>query len=155
MFAIIKRTATLAALLIGTTLAPAAAVAQFDLVATKDLIIPAGPAYVIKITNKEPAVPGRGRINVIEMLPPGMTVTAINAPGWTCRPMTVVGPDVITCTRLFNGGLPPGDLPAIRVTFQGDPIGRNCVRAKLFRRNPAGTFVLYNEPDLTNNFACR
>ena len=115
---------------------------------------PAG-VYVIDTTNLGPAIPGQGRIDVIDLLPQGITVTSISAPGWTCTPaVPVVGPDAITCTRLFNNLAAGAVLPSITMKITGVAQCPNCVRAKLYRRNTAGTYILFPESNLGNNVSC-
>jgi hypothetical protein len=96
-----------------------------------------GSTYTLSVKNKGSTISGLAKIEVVELVPPGLTVTNINAPGWTCSPATpVVGPDAITCSyfipasSLFGQGQ---SLPNIVLSTRGTPQCPNCMRIRLFK----------------------
>ena len=67
-----------------------------------------GAAYTITVTNHGPA-PTNGTVSVMDIMPAGLTPTAISGSGWTCVAAT------LTCTRADP--LSPGaSYPAITIT---------------------------------------
>ncbi|MEO6566815.1 MAG: hypothetical protein ABIO63_12390, partial [Casimicrobiaceae bacterium] len=72
-----------------------------------------GAQYTIKVTNVG-AVPSSGLVTVTDVLPAGLTATAISGTGWTCT--QPLGP----CTR--SDPLAPGaSYPVITLTVNVDP----------------------------------
>jgi hypothetical protein len=117
-----------------------------------------GPVFNIKITNVGPNIPPQFKLEFIDLVPPGMTLTLLGLPGgWTCMPgsgVPVVGPDVITCSIISPVGIPAGVSFNLVFKIQGDSQCQNCVRARLYRRNAAGVFVPVADPNPANNVAC-
>lgn len=124
-----------------------------------------GSTYTLSVKNKGSAIIGLAKIEVVELVPPGLTVTNINAPGWTCSPAApVVGPDAITCSYIIQASTTLGSgqsLPPIALQTNGTPLCPNCMRIRLFKprdptvHDPASvTWVLAQESNADNNVSC-
>ncbi len=140
-----------------------------------------GTMYFVNITNPGQTIPAGAKIEVVDVVPQGITLTvaANNAP-WTCGPTgTVVGPDSVTCTYAVTAPIPTnGPIPQLH--FQStSPAGHgcpNCVRARLYVPNviahvdatfspskahlvpppwiPINGLALANESNVLNNVSC-
>jgi hypothetical protein len=146
--------ALLVAVLLGAMLWPAAASAAFDIKVVKAHITGA-PAYSVTVTNGIAAIPA-GKIEVVEFVNYGVTVSSMSVAPWTCTPPLppIIGPNVLTCTVMFPGLASGASLPAITFKVTGGSHCPNCVRAKLYLKTPSGAYALYAEPNLTNNLSC-
>jgi len=94
-----------------------------------------GNLYLIRVTNLGKPISPPAKIEVTEMVPAGLTVTAMSIPaGWTCTPAApVTGPDAIICTYIVTGTIATGQaLPAIVLKTVGKGTCANCVRARLY-----------------------
>jgi hypothetical protein len=140
-----------------------------------------GNKYIVAVTNPGSAIPVGAKIEVIDVVPPGLTLTvaASNLP-WTCTPAgTIVGPDSITCTYSVTTAIPTsGSLPVLQFVASPSPMSPdcpNCVRARLYLSNVIGfaeleahlqkgrivtpiwspkSLVLVSESNLANNVSC-
>ena len=142
------------ALLAGMTWSGAAtAQPQIDIAAKKQRM--PGPIYQVTVANNGPAISGSSKLEFVDLVPQGVTVVSIGAPGAACAyaVLPVVGPDVITCTRLFPGGIPAGTVWTVTFKIQGEGHCPNCIKARLYRRVGA-SYVLFNEANMSNNVAC-
>ncbi len=93
--------------------------------------------YVIEVSNPGRALPAGAKIEMTEIVPQGLTVSAISAPApWSCTtpPLPVQGPDAFTCTFIVPaGGLAGGaNLPQIVLQAQGRSECANCARVRLY-----------------------
>lgn len=152
----------------------------YDLAVSKKREGDAG--YVINVGNPGRALPAGAKIEMTEIVPQGLTVSAISAPApWSCAtpPLPVMGPDAFTCTFIVPaGGIASGGaLPQIALHTRGRPDCANCVRVRLYlpnirkeeeegsitgskaQRTIIGPirippWVLVNEPNMANNVSC-
>lgn len=132
----------------------------FDIQATKSAcpLTPGVTAYGLTVTNLGQTINGPAQIEILEFVPPGLTVAVAVTPPWQCTPTNAVGPDVITCK--YN--LPAGStiaqgaaLPPIMVSATGEARCPNCMRAKLYMRGREGELALVSEANTTNNVSCK
>jgi hypothetical protein len=99
-----------------------------------------GNTYVIAVNNPGLPIPVGSKIEVVDVVPPGLTLTvaASNLP-WICAPTgIVVGPDSITCTLSVTAPIATNaSLPSIHFQGVGSPSPHcpNCVRARLYLPN--------------------
>jgi hypothetical protein len=126
----------------------------YDLVATKKHD---GSTYTLDVTNAGAPISPSGSIQVVEVVPPGLTIGGIGAPNpWTCTgsfPMT--GPDAFTCTYPINAVIATGQhLPQIFLKTDGTPECPNCMRAHLYLQAVFGGQKPVDEVDMKNNASC-
>jgi hypothetical protein len=114
-----------------------------------------GNAFNIWVTNVGAPITfpaGAGGLTVTDAIPPGMNVTSVNAPNWTCKPVPLTGPGTMTCIYNLAGSLATGaQLPdAIVVnaviTNHEQPL-KNCAQIAI-----GATVGLDTNP--SNNQAC-
>ena len=119
--------------------------------------------YVVQVANQGAPVQGKIKVVVQDFVPPGLSITAINAlPPWSCSPNpVVVGPGTITCSYEVAAGsmLPLGPLPNIGLVSTGTPAKQNCVDTALLfwltlPGNIGGFWLPMPETSNVNNHAC-
>jgi hypothetical protein len=128
--------------------------AKYDLVANKKH---EGSAYTLDVTNAGQAISPSGSIQVVELIPPGLTIAGIGAPSpWTCTgSFPMVGPDAFTCTYPINAVIPMGQhLPQIVLKTTGTPECPNCMRVHLYLKEVSGGQKPVEEGDMKNNASC-
>jgi hypothetical protein len=128
---------------------------KYDLVASKKR---EGSYYTLDVTNAGQPISPSGSIQVVEIVPSGLTITAPpNAPNpWTCTgSFPMVGPDAFTCTYPINAVIPAGQhLPQIVLKVEGKPECRNCMRVHLYLKEVSGGQKPVEEGDMMNNASC-
>lgn len=128
---------------------------KYDLVASKKHD---GNVYILNVTNAGSTIMPTGHVDVVEVIPAGLTVLPFTPPsGWTCPGLVfpVVGPDSFTCSfQIPAAGIPTGPLPAIVIKTEGKPECPNCMRTKLYRKDFKDGTVPVQEVDMTNNASC-
>ncbi|MBB6306042.1 VWA domain-containing protein [Xanthobacter tagetidis] len=94
-----------------------------------------GLSYTLAVTNVGPGFAGAGAITVTDVVPAGITFTAITAPSdWTCTPAPIAAGATLTCTYNGTGPSAPGDsLGAIGITATATGSGpwENCTNAAI------------------------
>ena len=128
---------------------------KYDLVATKKHD---GNIYTLNVTNAGSQIMPTGSVQVVEVVPVGLTIDSASASGWQCPGVLfpVVGPDAFTCNYpIPAGGIASGgSLPAIVLKTEGKPECPNCMRARLFLQNVSGGRKPVDEGDMKNNTSC-
>jgi hypothetical protein len=128
---------------------------KYDLVATKKH---EGSAYTLDVTNNGSPLSPSGKIDMVEIVPAGLTITGANLPsGWTCPGVSfpVNGPDAFTCTFAITTTIATGQhLPQIVLKAEGKPECPNCMKVKLYLKSVADGVTPVNEGDMKNNTSC-
>jgi hypothetical protein len=121
---------------------------KYDLVASKKRD---GGTYILNVTNAGQPISPPGKIDVLEIVPAGLTVIAASGAPWTCPGVIfpVIGPDAFTCSYQISAVIPTGPLPPISLKTDGKPECANCMRARLYLGDK-----LVNEGDMKNNSSC-
>ena len=126
-----------------------------------------GSSYLVSVVNKGAALESSERsevsIELVDLVPPGVTVTHINAAQpWACAPLAplpalpLTGPGAISCTFKVQVGSSIATsvlLPQITISFTGGPKNKSCVAGRLFRVE-GGSTKLVTETNLNDNYAC-
>jgi Domain of unknown function (DUF5979)/Domain of unknown function DUF11 len=114
-----------------------------------------GNAFNIWVTNVGAPInfpAGAGGLTVTDVIPPGMTITGVTAPNWTCKPLPLTGPGTMTCTYNLGGSLATGaqlsDAIVVNavITNHEQPL-KNCAQIAI-----GATVGLDTNP--SNNEAC-
>lgn len=133
------------------------AVRKYDLVASKKHD---GNVYILDVTNAGQQINPTGKIDVVELVPAGLTILPFTPPpGWVCPGITfpVIGPDAFTCTfAIPAGGIATGaHLPPIVLKTDGTAECPNCMRARLFLKEVSDGVKPVDEGDMMkNNASC-
>jgi hypothetical protein len=126
-------------------------VPKYDLVASKKHD---GNLYILTVHNAGSQIMPAGKVDVIELVPVGLTITSFPAAPWSCSgTLPIVGPDSFTCSfHVPPGGIPANsNLPPLLLKSEGKPECPNCMRVRLYLGdNPKPV----NEVDMKNNVSC-
>jgi hypothetical protein len=128
--------------------------AKYDLVASKKHD---GNVYSLNVHNNGQQIMPTGHVDVVEVVPAGLTITSFPSGPWTCTGLLpVVGPDSFTCSyQIPGGGIAVGaNLPQIVLKSEGTPECPNCMRVKLYLKEFEGGVKPVNEGDMKNNVSC-
>jgi hypothetical protein len=126
---------------------------KYDLVASKKHD---GNVYILHMHNAGPQIPSPGKVDVVEVVPAGLTITSFPGAPWSCNagPAPVVGPDSFTCSyQIPTGGIAANsDLPQIVLKSEGSTGEcQNCMRVKLYLGDGVKPV---DEGDMKNNVSC-
>jgi hypothetical protein len=127
---------------------------KYDLVASKKHD---GGAYFLNVHNNGSQIMPTGHVDVVEVIPAGLTITSFPSSPWTCTgSLPVVGPDSFTCSyQIPSGGIPANsNLPPIILKGEGKAECPNCMRVKLYLKEVAGGTKPVDEGDMKNNVSC-
>lgn len=129
---------------------------KYDLVASKKR---EGSAYILNVHNNGSQIMPTGHVDVVEVVPAGLTITSFPGNPWTCTggPPPVVGPDSFTCSyQIPSGGIAAGaDLPQIVLKSEGTTSEcPNCMRVKLYLKEVSDGVKPVDEGDMKNNVSC-
>jgi hypothetical protein len=127
---------------------------KYDLVASKKHD---GNVYLLNVHNAGSQIMPTGHVDVVEVVPAGLTITSFPGLPWTCTGvLNVVGPDSFTCSyQIPSGGIPANsNLPPIVLKSEGTAECPNCMRVKLYLKEFEGGVKPVNEGDMKNNFSC-
>jgi hypothetical protein len=127
---------------------------NYDLVASKKH---EGSAYTLDVHNNGQQIMPSGHVDVVEVIPAGLTITSFPSGPWTCTGLLpVVGPDSFTCSyQIPGGGIATGaNLPQIVLKSEGTAECPNCMRVKLYLKEVAEGGKPVGEGDMKNNFSC-
>lgn len=127
---------------------------SYDLVASKKHD---GNVYILNVHNNGQQIMPTGHVDVVEVVPAGLTITTFPPGPWTCTgSLPVVGPDSFTCSyQIPSGGIPANsNLPQIILKSEGKPECENCMRVKLYLKEFEGGVKPVSEGDMKNNVSC-
>jgi hypothetical protein len=127
---------------------------KYDLTASKKHD---GGAYFLNVHNNGSPIMPTGKVDVVEIIPAGLTIHSFPPSPWTCTgSLPVVGPDSFTCSyQIPAGGIATGtNLPQIILKSEGKSECPNCMRVKLYLKDVAGGATPVNEGDMKNNVSC-
>jgi hypothetical protein len=127
---------------------------KYDLVASKKHD---GNVYILNVFNAGQQINPTGRVDVVEIVPVGLTITSFPGAPWTCTGSPpVVGPDAFTCSyQVPPGGVAANSsLPPIVLKSEGQARCPNCMRVRLFLREVADGQKPVDEGDMKNNWSC-
>jgi hypothetical protein len=127
---------------------------KYDLTASKKHD---GGAYFLNVHNNGSQIMPTGKVDVVEVIPAGLTITSFPPGPWTCTgSLPVVGPDSFTCSyQIPAAGIATGtNLPQIVLKSEGKSECPNCMRVKLYLKDVAGGATPVNEGDMKNNVSC-
>jgi hypothetical protein len=127
---------------------------KYDLVASKKHD---GNTYGLNVHNAGQQIMPTGHVDVVEVVPAGLTITTFPPGPWTCTGLLpVVGPDSFTCSyQIPSGGIAAGaNLPQIILKSEGTAECPNCMRVKLYLKEFEGGVKPVNEGDMKNNVSC-
>jgi hypothetical protein len=127
---------------------------KYDLTASKKH---EGSAYMLNVHNNGSQIMPTGKVDVVEVVPAGLTITSFPSGPWTCTgSLPVVGPDSFTCSyQIPSAGIATGaNLPQIVLKSEGTPECPNCMRVKLYLKDVGGGVKPVDEGDMKNNVSC-
>jgi len=127
---------------------------KYDLVASKKHD---GNLYILNVHNNGSQIMPTGHVDVVEVVPAGLTITSFPGLPWICTGvLNVVGPDSFTCSyQIPGGGIPANsNLPPIVLKSEGTAECPNCMRVKLYLKEFEGGVKPVGEGDMKNNFSC-
>jgi hypothetical protein len=127
---------------------------KYDLTASKKH---EGSAYMLNVHNNGSQIMPTGKVDVVEVVPAGLTITSFPSGPWTCTgSLPVVGPDSFTCSyQIPSAGIATGaNLPQIVLKSEGTPECPNCMRVKLYLKDIGGGVKPVDEGDMKNNVSC-
>jgi hypothetical protein len=127
---------------------------KYDLVASKKHD---GNVYILNVHNNGSQIMPTGHVDVVEVVPAGLTITTFPPGPWTCTGLLpVIGPDSFTCSyQIPSGGIAAGaNLPQIILKSEGTAECPNCMRVKLYLKEFEGGVKPVNEGDMKNNVSC-
>ncbi|HEV7600487.1 MAG TPA: hypothetical protein VGO49_09545 [Bradyrhizobium sp.] len=127
---------------------------KYDLVASKKHD---GSAYFLNVHNAGSQIMPTGHVDVVEVVPAGLTITTFPLGPWSCTgSLPVVGPDSFTCSyQIPGGGIAAGaNLPPIVLKSDGTAECPNCMRVKLYLKEFEGGVKPVDEADMKNNVSC-
>jgi hypothetical protein len=127
---------------------------KYDLTASKKR---EGSAYILNVHNNGSQIMPTGKVDVVEVIPAGLTITSFPSGPWTCTGLLpVVGPDSFTCSyQIPSGGIATGaNLPQIVLKSEGTAECPNCMRVKLYLKEVADGVKPVDEGDMKNNVSC-
>ena len=104
---------------------------KYDLVASKKHD---GNVYFLNVHNNGPQIMPTGHVDVVEVIPAGLTISSFPGGPWTCTgSLPVIGPNSFTCSyQIPSGGIAANsDLPQILLKSEGTAECPNCMRVKL------------------------
>lgn len=90
-------------------------------------------AYTITARNNGPFT-FEGTIVVTDTIPAGVRLTGVTAVGWTCSPVPLTGPGILTCSRTYGTGAglaSATNAPAITLTAEASVTGSLTTTAAL------------------------
>ena len=128
---------------------------SYDLVASKKH---EGSAYTLDVHNNGQQIMPTGHVDVVEVVPAGLTITSFPSGPWTCTGLLpVVGPNSFTCSyQIPSGGIAANsNLPQIVLKSEGTAECSNCMRVKLYLKEFEGGVKPVNEGDMKNNVSLR
>jgi hypothetical protein len=127
---------------------------KYDLVAGKKHD---GNVYILNVHNNGSQIMPTGKVDVVELVPAGLTITSFPSGPWACNgSLPVVGPDSFTCSfSIPGGGIPANsNLPPIMLKSEGKAECPNCMRVKLYLKEVAEGGKPVDEGDMKNNVSC-
>jgi hypothetical protein len=127
---------------------------KYDLVASKKRD---ANLYILNVHNNGSQIMPTGHVDVVEVVPAGLTITSFPSGPWTCTgSLPVVGPDSFTCSyQIPAGGIATGaNLPPIVLKSEGKAECPNCMRVKLYLKEVADGTKPVSEGDMKNNVSC-
>jgi hypothetical protein len=127
---------------------------KYDLVASKKR---EGSAFILTVHNAGQQIMPTGKVDVVEVVPAGLTITSFPSGPWTCTGvLPVVGPDSFTCSyQIPSGGIPANsNLPQIALKSEGKSECPNCMRVKLYLKEVSDGVKPVDESDIKNNASC-
>jgi hypothetical protein len=127
---------------------------KYDLTASKKR---EGSAFILSVHNNGSQIMPTGKVDVVEVVPAGLTITSFPSSPWTCTgSLPVVGPDSFTCSyQIPAGGIAAGaNLPQIVLKSEGKSECSNCMRVKLYLKEVSEGAKPVNEDDMKNNVSC-
>jgi hypothetical protein len=125
---------------------------KYDLTASKKHD---GNVYILNVHNNGSQIMPTGHVDVVEVVPAGLTITSFPSNPWNCTGLLpVVGPDSFTCSyQIPAGGIASGaNLPQIVLKSEGKAECPNCMRVKLYLKEVGDKPV--DEGDMKNNVSC-
>jgi hypothetical protein len=127
---------------------------NYDLLASKKHD---GNVYFLNVHNNGQQIMPAGHVDVVEVVPVGLTILSFPGGPWTCTgSLPVIGPDSFTCSYQIPGGgiAANSDLPQILLKSEGKSECPNCMRVKLYLKEVAEGGKPVGEGDMKNNVSC-
>lgn len=129
---------------------------KYDLVASKKR--EGSSAFILNVHNAGSQIMPTGHIDIVEVVPAGLTLTGASLGPWTCpgTVFPVAGPDAFTCSyQIPAAGIAPNaNLPQLVFKSEGKSECPNCMRAKLYLKSVSDGVKPVEEGDMKNSASC-